>query len=181
MSITFSGIHLCYCNEHWLGKSTVQIKFAVNWVLYSKFLSDNESHKDPHSLDVESSCTTQLRVPCVGASVLACMCAWPPLYWCACCTCDEGGTPPGQRDELARQISQRLKAPLPNGGNGQALMLMWTNKRKPKWVKWTIICCGEVLPWNGACLLCLQPGGVGVEEDGGGERGERVCERKTHT
>ena len=63
------------------------------------------------------------------------------------CTCDEGRTSPGQRSEWTRRISQRLKAPLPSReGDGQALMLMWTNKRKPKWVEWTIICCGEGPP-----------------------------------
>lgn len=80
---------------------------------------------------------------------------------CVCCTCDEGWTSPGQHYEWTRQISQRLKALLPNGGNGQALMLMWTNKRKPKWVEWTIICCGEDLPWNWACSRFASNRGFG--------------------
>lgn len=126
-----------------------------------------------------------IHILCVSMQLLGplCVCANALLYVCVCRTCDEGWTSPGQRNEWTRQISQRLKALLPDGGNGQALMLMWTNKRKPKWVEWTIICCGEALPWNWACLLCFQSGGLrrGIEEHGERERGECVWERKTHT
>lgn len=90
-----------------------------------------------------------------------------------------GWTSAGQQCERTRQISQRLKAPLPSGGYGQALMLMWTNKRKPEWVEWTIICAGEALSWNGACLFGFQSGQWrGIVEDGVKKKAK---ERKKHT
>lgn len=134
-----------------------------------------------------------LHVLCVSMQLLVCqrvhqhvcMLRTPLCDWR---TCVEGWTSPGQRYEWTRQISQRLKALLPSGGNGQALMLMWTNKRKPKWVEWAIICCGEALPWNWACLLCFQSGGGGGWGGDWGrwrERKRRVCvwekDTLTHT
>lgn len=114
----------------------------------------------------------QLLVPCV--CVLACM------NTCVSNTCNKGWASPGQRYEWTRQISQRLKALLPSGGNRQALMLMWTNKRKPKWVEWTIICCGEASRGREtACLLYLESRGW-REEPRKMER-KILCERETHT
>lgn len=82
--------------------------------------------------------------------------------------------------ERGRSVKD-LKLCFPVEGYGQALMLMRTNKRKPEWVEWTIICNGETLPWNRACLLCFQSGrqsGDGFEDDE--LREENVCEGERH-
>lgn len=109
-----------------------------------------------------------------------CICATAMCVWS---TCSEGWTSAGQQCERTRQISQRLKALLPSGGYGQALKLMWTNKGEPEWVEWTIICAGEALSWNGACLFSFQSGQWrGIVEDGVKKKSQsRQCMReRTH-